>query len=105
MNKVKLKLNHSDATVLANHLSDAIGNQPANSRMAQLVEALLLECYLKIQAKSFFYYQGHKAISFTMPQSIALLEVLLRFTGKASTNDYRYILFTQITGTLDQKLS
>lgn len=108
MDKVKLKLNHTDATLVQDKLEDTLGAYNYGTSLAvntephikKMFSCLWLEVYLKLKAKTIFKYGKEKTYSLTAAQALALLKLLQSVKPE---NEYTYATFTDIIATIDQK--
>jgi hypothetical protein len=100
MKKVKMDVSHSILDSLSNHLQILIANVPPVTDQDRVNNALWIECWLIIQEKAAFSFQGEKKLSLSVARAVALMMMMKKVKG---ATDYERTMYLSLIGTIDQQ--
>jgi hypothetical protein len=101
MNKVKLSLSYSDATLLCQQLEPHITQWPDDLNLIQHID-LLSKLYATLKEKTLFKYENEKKYKLTIAESVSFLKHL---TTTETSSAYHTALKTKLTGTIHKQIT
>ena len=100
MKKVKLKVSHHVLCILSESLHSLINNNTDKTLSGKIYLALWIECWLIIQHKAAFKFDGEENLSLSVSRGLALMCALHLFECVAQ---YEQVLFLQLIAQIDKQ--
>ena len=91
MKKVKLKVSHTILSSLTNDMAALLERVPDKTTSQKIMVALWVECWLCIQEKSVFKFEGERKLSLSVPRALALMEAVATMNPEGELEQTQYL--------------